>query len=222
MGLTRLQARHFYDRFGKLMDTQAFYEDASFDVLIRHAAFDRAGTVFELGCGTGRLAVRLLERELPLSASYLGTDLSETMVRLARRRISPWQGRAQVILSDGAMHIPLPDRAASHVVSTYVFDLLPEDEIRQAIAEARRVLAPGGRLCLASMTRGNTAASRLLCALWEGLYRLHAPLVGGCHPIRLEPFLAPEAWDIAHREVVTQYGVPCEVLIARPRPAGVQ
>jgi ubiquinone/menaquinone biosynthesis C-methylase UbiE len=217
MALTRFQARRFYDRFGKLMDTQAFYEDASLDVLIAHAAFDRATTVFELGCGTGRLAVRLLERELPLAASYVGTDLSETMVRLARHSLLPWQGRAQVIQSDGAMHIPLPDGAASHVVSTYVFDLLSEHDATQAIAEAHRVLAPGGRLCLASMTWGHTLASRTLCALWEGLYRLHAPLVGGCHPISLEDFLDGRKWTVDYKTVVTQFGVASEILIARPK-----
>lgn len=217
MALTRFQARRFYDRFGKLMDTQAFYEDASLDVLIAHAAFDRATTVCELGCGTGRLAVRLLERELPLAAAYLGTDLSETMVRLARRRLSPWQGRAQVVLSDGGMRIPLPDHAASHFVSTYVLDLLPGDDVRAAVAEAHRVLAPSGRLCLASMTWGTTVGSRTLCAVWEGLYRLHAPLVGGCHPISLDAFLDAQRWAIEYREVVTQFGVASEILIARPK-----
>lgn len=217
MALTRLQAKHFYDRFGSLMDTQAFYEDASLDVLIRHAGFDRATSVFELGCGTGRLAVRLLERELPLAAAYLGTDLSDTMVALARRHLAPWQGRAQVIRSDGAMRIPLPDHAASHVVSTYVFDLLPGEDARAAVAEAHRVLAPGGRLCLASMTWGRSVASRTLCAVWEGLYRLHAPLVGGCHPISLDAFLDAQQWTVEYKTVITQFGVASEILIARPR-----
>lgn len=217
MALTRTQARHFYDRFGRLMDTQAFYEDASLDVLVAHAAFDHATTVFELGCGTGRLAVRLLERELPLAAAYVGIDLSETMVRLARQRLAPWQGRAQVIQSDGAMRFPLPDRSASHVVSTYVFDLLSEDEVRAALAEAHRVLAPGGRLCLASMTHGATVASRMLCTVWEGLYRLHAPLVGGCHPISLDAFLDAGRWRIDYKAVITRFGVASAILIASPR-----
>lgn len=217
MALTRTQTKHFYDRFGSLMDTQAFYEDASLDVLVAHSAFDRATTVFELGCGTGRLAVRLLERELPLAASYLGTDLSDTMVRLARRHLAPWQGRARVTPSDGAMRFPLPASSASHVVSTYVFDLLPEDDVRAAVAEAHRVLAPGGWLCLASMTRGNTAASRMLCALWEGLYRVYAPMVGGCHPIALDAFLDAAQWRIDYQTVITQFGVASQILIARPR-----
>lgn len=218
MALSRPQAKRFYDRFGKLMDTQAFYEDASLDVLLQHADFGHASSVFELGCGTGRLAARLFAEELPLDATYLGVDLSETMVGLARQRLLPWQGRAQVSQSDGGMHIPLPDHAASHIVSTYVFEILPEKDVRAAIAEAHRVLVPGGKICLMTLTRGTTLASRALCAVWEGLYRLHAPLVGGCHPLVLDGFFDARQWDTEYRTVVVQYGVPTEILIVSPKP----
>jgi len=218
MTLSRPQVKRFYDRFGKLMDTQAFYEDASLDVLVEHAGFGHASTVFELGCGTGHLAARLFTEALPSTASYLGMDISETMVALARQRLSPWWGRAQVVLSDGSMHIPLPDHAASHIVSTYVFEILSEEDVRAAIAEARRVLVPGGRLCLMTLTRGTTVASRTLCAVWEGLYRLHAPLVGGCHPLVLDAYFDEVQWSTEYRTVVVQYGVPTEILIVSPKP----
>ena len=217
MALTHAQARRYYNRFGKLMNTQAFYEDASQAVLIAHAGFEHATTVFELGCGTGRFAARLFAGPLPPSARYVGLDLSETMVRLAHENLVPWQARAQVTLSDGAMHFPLPDHSASHVVSTYVFELLPEDNVRAALGEARRVLTPGGKLCLLVLTQGRTAASRMLCRAWEGLYRLHAPLVGGCHPLLLDAFFDPIKWTIEYNMVVTQYAVPSQVLIASPK-----
>lgn len=216
MALTHAQAKRYYDRFGKLMNTQAFYEDASQTILIEHAGFDRATTVFELGCGTGRFAARLFEGPLPPTATYVGVDLSETMVRLAHEQLAPWQARAQVLLSDGAMRFPLPDHTASHFVSTYVFELLPEADVRAALAEARRVLAPGGKLCLLVLTQGKTAASRALCTVWEGLYRLHAPLVGGCHPLVLNALFDPAEWRIEYNTVVTQYAVPSQVLIASP------
>ena len=60
MVLTRSQAQTFYDRFGRKQDAQAFYEDGALDDLIDHAAFEQVEKVFELGCGTGRFASRLL------------------------------------------------------------------------------------------------------------------------------------------------------------------
>jgi len=58
--LTYAQTRKIYDALGKKQDGQAYYEDPAFDLLIRHSNFDRAEELFELGCGTGWLAKRLL------------------------------------------------------------------------------------------------------------------------------------------------------------------
>jgi len=217
MVLTRTQARTFYDRFGRKQDSQAFYEDAAVDDLVAHAEFDQAENVFELGCGTGRLAFRLLKKHLSPSASYLGIDLSQTMIEIAKDRISAFKERAKVAQSDGSMRFPIRDRSVDRVVSTYVFDLLSETDIRYAISEAARVLAPSGRLCLVGLTHGVTFASRIVCALWKALFRLHAPLVGGCRPIRLDPFFDQERWAVDYRNVVTRFGVPSEVLIASPK-----
>jgi ubiquinone/menaquinone biosynthesis C-methylase UbiE len=217
MVLTRSQARTFYDRFGKKQDTQAFYEDAALDVLIAHAAFEQADKVFELGCGTGRFAFRLLTKHLSASASYLGIDLSRTMIDIAEQRISPYQARAKVSQSDGSMRFPIPDHSVDRVVSTYVLDLLSEADIRQAISEARRVLISGGKLCLASLTHGVTFASRIASELWSAVFRLHAPLVGGCRPIRLGLLFDQQRWSVDYQNVVTQFGVPSEVLVASPK-----
>jgi ubiquinone/menaquinone biosynthesis C-methylase UbiE len=214
MVLTRSQARTFYDRFGKKQDTQAFYEDAALDDLIAHAAFEQVEKVFELGCGTGRFASRLLTNCLSPSASYLGIDLSQTMIAIAEERVLPYKERARVSQSDGSMRFPLPDHSVDCVVSTYVLDLLPETDIRQAISEARRVLIPSGKLCLVSLTHGVTLASRVICELWSTIFRMRPSLVGGCRPILLVSFFNQHSWSIDYRNVVTQFGVPSEVLIA--------
>jgi ubiquinone/menaquinone biosynthesis C-methylase UbiE len=215
MVLTRSQAQAFYDRFGEKQDAQSFYEDAALADLIAHGAFEQAQRVFELGCGTGRFASRLLATHLSTSASYLGIDLSRTMINIAERRLTAYAERAKVIQTDGSPCFPLADHSVDRVVSTYVLDLLSEADIRQAISEARRVLVPGGKLCLASLTDGVTISSRIVCALWSQAFRLHAPLVGGCRPIRLDPLIDRRNWSIDYRNVVTQFEVPSEVLIVR-------
>lgn len=217
MALTRIQAKNFYDHFGIKQDSQAFYEDAALDDLIAHGAFEQAETVFELGCGTGRFASRLLARHLSPTASYFGIDISQTMTRLAGQRLSAYAGRAKAVQSDGSMRLPLPDHSVDRVVCTYVFDLLSESDIQRAISEIQRVLIPGGKLCLVSLTDGVTFASRIVCAVWSTLFRLHAPLVGGCRPIRLDTLFKQHNWSIDYRNVVTRFGIPSEVLIATPR-----
>jgi ubiquinone/menaquinone biosynthesis C-methylase UbiE len=217
MVLTPSQAQTFYDHFGKRQDTQAFYEDAALDELIAHAAFAQADSVFEFGCGTGRFAARLLAKHLPASATYLGIDISQTMIGIAQQRVAAYAERARVTQSDGAMRFPLPDHSVDRVVSSYVLDLLAESDIRQAIAEARRVLKPSGKVCLVSLTRGVSLSSRLVCAVWSAVFRMNASLVGGCRPIQLAAFFPQPNWTIEYHQVITQFGVPSEVLIASPK-----
>lgn len=217
MTLTRTQAKTFYDRFGSKQDSQSFYEDKALDELIAHTDLAHAHKLFELGCGTGRFALRLLASQLPSDATYLGMDLSDTMIALAQQRLAPYASRVKLVLSDGDMHFPLSDRSVDRVIATYVFDLLSDADMQHAIREARRVLVPGGKLCLISLSQGVNFASRLVCRMWSGLFRLHAPLVGGCRPIRLLPFLDSAQWSVDYHEVITQFGVPSEVLIATPK-----
>jgi ubiquinone/menaquinone biosynthesis C-methylase UbiE len=217
MVLTPSQAQTFYDHFGKRQDTQAFYEDAALDELIAHAAFKEAHSAFEFGCGTGRFADRLLARHLPPTATYLGIDISQTMVGIAQQRLAPYGERALVVQSDASLHFPLPDHCVDRVVSTYVFDLLAETDIQQAIAEAHRVLKPGGKICLASLTQGVDLSSRLVCAVWSAIFRMRASLVGGCRPIQLASFFPQQTWALEYRHVLSQFGVPSEIVIASPK-----
>lgn len=216
MVLTPDQAKAFYDRFGSKQDAQSFYEDGALDDLVNHSQFNRAQSVFEIGCGTGRLAFRLLSGYLPSSASYFGIDSSETMTRLATQRLAPFSERARAVLSDGSMHFPLPDHSLDRVVSTYVLDLLSEQDIRHVLAETYRLLRPGGKLCLVSLTDGATLVSRIVSGLWSTAFRLRPSLVGGCRPICLESYLQAQQWSIDYHNVVAQLGIASEVLVATP------
>ena len=220
MVLTRHQVQTFYDHFGQRQDSQSFYEDAALDDLVAHASFEQSAKTFELGCGTGRFASRLLTRHLSRSAEYLGIDLSLTMTNLAKERVSAFSDRAKVTQSDGALRFALPDQSVDRFVATYVLDLLPDVEIRQVIAEAHRILVPSGKLCLVSLTHGATFASRMVSSVWSALFSVYASLVGGCRPVALEPFVDSQTWSIDHRAVVIRFGVPSEVLIASPRLPG--
>lgn len=205
--------RRFYDRFGSMQDRQAFYEDPGLEVLASEGAFAEAASVFELGCGTGRLAERLLSRELPPNARYQGIDLSSTMIDLATRRLANFAERANVTRTEGDLRFPFPDGSFDRVVATYVLDILGEDSIRQLLLEAHRLLSRGGLLCTLALTHGCSVSSRLLSRAWSGLYALGPGLVGGCRPIAVADFLDGSLWRPRHRSVVVAWTVPSEVLV---------
>jgi len=209
--------RSFYDRFGSKLDTQSFYEDPSLDELIAHSQFAEARKVYEFGCGTGRFAARLLRDHLPSSATYVASDLSGTMVGLASKRLAKYAERAKVLQSDGTVRFPLPDDSVDRVICTYVLDILSEEKTIDFLSESYRILKSGGKLCLASLTKGTTILSRAVSGTWAAIFRLRPSLTGGCRPILLEQHIDPVDWVEEYRKVVIAFGVPSEILVARIR-----
>jgi ubiquinone/menaquinone biosynthesis C-methylase UbiE len=211
--LTASEAQAYYNRFGRKQDSQGFYEDPALDDLVAHASFETAQSVFEFGCGTGKFAARLLAKYMPASATYLGCDVSPIMTDLAAQRLKAFSGRAKVFQSDGTVHFPLSGHSVDRIISSYVLDLLSDGHIRAFFTEAHRVLIPGGRLCLASLTNGITLPSWIVSSLWMAVFSIRPSIVGGCRPIRLEPYADLELWQLGHQSVLTPFGVPSEVLV---------
>jgi SAM-dependent methyltransferase len=214
---SRDEVRQFYDAFGAKQDRQGFYEDAAIDSMIELGGFSDAQAVFELGCGTGRLAARLLSDHLPASARYVGIDLSSTMVDLARKRLAPFAGRCEVHLSDGGFDFSSYGGPFDRVVATYVLDLLSRRDIELVLAEAHEAMSKGGLFCHAGLTRGSGPISRATSGLWTLVHRVKPTLVGGCRPLTLADLMPRERWRVIHREVVVSAAIPSEIVIAAPR-----
>jgi SAM-dependent methyltransferase len=90
----------------------------------------------DLGCGEGRVG-RFLRS---IGHRVAGADAAPTLVRLAVRH----PDAVPAVLADAAA-LPFGDAAFDLVVA--YMSLHDMDRMPQAVAEAARVLAPGGRLC---------------------------------------------------------------------------
>jgi ubiquinone/menaquinone biosynthesis C-methylase UbiE len=94
-------------------------------------------TVIDVGCGTARAVAELAE----LAAHAIGVDLDEAMLAAARRRFPDVDVRAADVTE-----LPLGDGQAHGYRADKVYHVLPDPHA--ALAEARRVLVPGGRIAL--------------------------------------------------------------------------
>ncbi len=212
--LTYYEAKQFYDSFGRKQDKQ-FYEESAINDLIENSKFYKAKNIVEFGCGTGKLASRLLKSTLPDSCHYTGVDISQTMIALCQKNIEQYSERAKCYRNNGEPKIDVPNQSADRFVSTYVLDLLTEKDSLTLLNEAYRILLPGGYLCLASLTHGISPISRIVEILWNGLYKLKPSIVGGCRPIHLKGYLQTDKWHIIHDSFIVSCGIPSEVLIAK-------
>jgi ubiquinone/menaquinone biosynthesis C-methylase UbiE len=216
--LTAEQTRRVYDRIGRIQDLQAVYEHRAIKSLLAHADFAHAQAVCELGYGTGALAERLLRDHLAAESSYTGIDISPHMHRLATRRLRAYAGRVELRLGNALPHFPYRDASFDRLLAAYVLDLLGPDDITRTLQEARRVLLPGGLLCLASLTTGTTRSSRLLSRGWEILWSLNPALVGGCRAIAISDHLDPTAWRLQYHQTITMLAITSDVVVAAALP----
>jgi SAM-dependent methyltransferase len=212
--LSHQQAKAFYDRFGRKQDWQAFYEDVTTEALIRNGQFENAKAVFEFGCGTGRFAERLLGGCLPAHARYVGVDISETMVALAKERLARFGSRAEARLTDGSPPLSFPTGEFDRFISNYVFDLLEVEDIRKVLQVAWRILSEDGLLGLASLTHGFTPVSRAVEGAWTLVYAIRPGLLGGCRPINLLEFVTEPNWRIRYASRFSRYGMATETVVA--------
>lgn len=213
--ITWQEARDFYDKLGPHEDLESSFQDRVFDRLVAEACFGSARSVFELGCGTGRFAKRLFEEELPGTARYVGVDVSGRMVGLAREKLEPWADRAEILQTSGELRFSFEAGSFDRFVSTYVLDLLPEEDIAGALDEAWRLLGADGLLCVISLSFGETPVSHAIARTWEAISGKFPAHLGGCRPIRLDGFLHPDRWRVEHDETVTVLAVPSDVVVAR-------
>jgi ubiquinone/menaquinone biosynthesis C-methylase UbiE len=137
-------SRGYFDRISTDWDSmrKGFFAES-----VREAALDalevRAGAcAVDLGAGTGFMADGLLARGL----AVIAVDQSDAMLAEIERK----HGRGTVDCRVGdAEHLPLPDACADYVFANMY--LHHTERPSAAIAEAARILRPGGRLAITDL-----------------------------------------------------------------------
>jgi SAM-dependent methyltransferase len=151
------RTQHEYSAlFAEFYDYTPLYQTRA-DIAFYVEEARRAGSVLELGCGSGRILVPTAAAGVPIT----GLDLSEAMLARCRERLAaqPPEVCARVRLVHGSMTnfelaakfalVTTPFRAFQHLVSI-------EDQLA-CLRAVHRHLAPGGRLIL-DMFQVNPAA----------------------------------------------------------------
>jgi len=126
------------------------------------ASLPAGGRILELGCGTGANLERLLSLGLPFG-SYTGVDLSEDMLARARTKFGQ-VANAQFHRLD-LMADPLPGGPFDLIISTWVFEHLPEPG--RVVEKAWQSTRPGGSMVLLFEIETDAWRDRLLQPVWR-------------------------------------------------------
>ncbi len=114
-------------------------QGADLEALAAALTGQSAARVLDLGCGGGHVSFTAA----PHVASVVAYDLSERMLEAVRREAVTRQLNNIETVWGKAEHLPFPDASFDFVVSRY--SAHHWGDLAAGVAEARRVLKPGGR-----------------------------------------------------------------------------
>ena len=146
-GRTLDHAAFVYDTFEPilLLGKQTQYDQ---DIV---ALLDLADThrVLDLGCGTGVLTRMIADKLNPSAGGMaVGIDAAAKMIRVARKKRATTNCLFEAMAAESLSY---ENDSFDGVVSSLFFHHVPLDLKARALAEAFRVLRPGGRLVIADM-----------------------------------------------------------------------
>lgn len=200
------RVRRYYERTADRYDAYVGYLERLMLGESRRWVCTRArGEVLEIGVGTGRnLAF------YPEDVHLTGIDLTPEMLARAGQRAGEL-GRDVRLEPGDAQALGFPDARFDSVVATLALSSIPDD--RRAMAEAARVLRPGGRLLVLDLVRSPFLPARViqrgldpLFVRWFGDHLLRDPVdYLGSAGLAIER-LERSAWGVVERLVAVQQG----------------
>ena len=163
--------RSMFDRIAPVYDVMNRVMTMGLDLRWRRLAAEsvvhRGDRVLDGACGTGDLAVADLRAG---ASTVVGLDFSERMLERARKK-APLEWVQGDLLA-------LPFDDASFDAMTVGFGVRNVADVAVALAEARRVLRPGGRLAILEITQPR-GPLRMFFHLW---FDRAVPLLGKVLP----------------------------------------
>jgi demethylmenaquinone methyltransferase / 2-methoxy-6-polyprenyl-1,4-benzoquinol methylase len=161
------EVRGMFDRIAGVYDLMNSAMTAGLHHEWRQRAVDRANVgpgsdALDICCGTGDLALELRRRIGP-DGRVVGSDFSEPMLELARRK-SGDEGLPVEFGWADALDLPYGD--ASFDAVTIGFGARNLADLDKGLSEMARVLRPGGRLVILEITRPQREPLASFYSVW--------------------------------------------------------
>ncbi|CAB1104986.1 unnamed protein product [Ectocarpus sp. CCAP 1310/34] len=134
------------------LNAEKYLRDAYIAQLTRLGGqVEKGGVIVDFGCGVGT-STRLLAESMPGARRVIGMDLSPYMIAVGNHhnREKKTGRRVSLVYGDVA-DTRLPDGGTSLVSCTYLLHEMPDEAVRDVLAEAYRLLKPGGSLAIMDM-----------------------------------------------------------------------
>jgi len=172
--------------------------------------------VLEIGFGTG-YSLKEIANSVGENGRAYGIDITPQMLEVTRKRLQKAGLMDRVELYEGdAKSMPYQDNKFDAVYMASTLELFDTPDIPRVLKEIKRVLKPGGRLGIASLTKEGREGS-LFLRFYEWLHQ-KIPKYVNCRPIYVEKSVEDVGYEITKTdEFVILKLVPWKLLVARPQ-----
>jgi demethylmenaquinone methyltransferase/2-methoxy-6-polyprenyl-1,4-benzoquinol methylase len=110
-----------------------------------------------------------------------------------------------------ALSLPYPNRTFDAVFMCFVLELFDTPEIPVVLSECRRVLRPGGRVGVVSIS---ASGQRTLVRRLYGWSHRHLPRIVDCRPIPVRAVVESAGFSPTTTEAISVWGLGVDVVIA--------
>ncbi len=208
------EARASYNRLSRWYDaiagsTEKKYRDWGLEKLSAQAG----ERILEIGFGTGHCLLALAKAVGP-TGRVVGVDISDGMLAIARARLQKegLDERVELRLGDAANLDFIEAGSLDGVFMSFTLELFDNPEIPRVLGECHRILKPGGRLAVVSMTKTNPPGLAVRMYEW---FHERAPNYADCRPIFARQAIEQNGFAIQDVSVSSMWGLPVEIVLGR-------
>jgi ubiquinone/menaquinone biosynthesis C-methylase UbiE len=205
------EAEKAYTKMSRTYDHFAGTFEAKYaDIALKYLNIKKGEYVLEIGFGTG-FSLKQMAESVGETGRVFGIDISKGMLAVTRKRLEKSGLLTKVELHcDDAVKIHYDSNKFDAVFMSFTLELFDTPEILIVLEEIKRVLKPGGRLGIVSMSKGKKTSG--IVKLYEWAHKKF-PKYFDCRPIYVEQSIRDAGFEIPLKEAHKLSGLPIEIVI---------
>ena len=204
------EANKYYSRLSPIYDFLAASEKKFVNRGLALLAPSGGESILEIGFGTG-YAQLFIGRAVQGGLSA-GLDLSEGMSRIAQNNAVKAGFTDQIsLIRSNTLPMPFLGKIFDGIFSSFTLELFDSPQIPLVLKECRRVLKPGGRLVVVSLSKDQPLP--WMGRLYESLHTRY-PWLLDCRPIPVRALISDAGYEIKQTQKSNMWGLPVSILLA--------
>lgn len=205
-------ARTSYNRLSRWYDMIAGSTEKKYrDMGLEKLSAQPGEKILEVGFGTGHCLVSLAQA-VGSNGRVLGLDISDGMLAIAKERLQKegLSERVDLHLGDAAKLDFIEAGSLDGVFMSFTLELFDNPEIPRVLQECKRILKPGGRVAVVSMTKTNPPGIPVRIYEW---FHDTMPNYADCRPIFARQAMEESGFTIKDVSLSMMWGLPVEIVL---------